>query len=322
MRVIEDAWSQELISLSSIATVGNFDGIHRGQQAVLEKIGSRAKAVRLESAVVTFDPHPLEVLRPERPPQRITVTEQKVSLIEGLGLDLLVVVRFSEEVSKTPAEQFVVDFLCGKLGVREIHVGSDFGFGHRREGDLGLLQRLGEQHGFSATGIEEQSLNGEVISSTRVRDAVRRGRVEKAAELLGRPFALVGRVVRGEGRGKGQGWPTINIEPEHQLLPENGVYASQVWLPSHDRVLDAVTNVGLRPTFADGDKRVVEAHLFDFDENLYAERVELSFAARLRAERRFPSVDELIQQISKDAETAREYLARPDCSELLRTISK
>ena len=322
MRIIDDAWNRETISESTVATVGNFDGIHRGQQRVLARVKERAEVLGVESAVVTFDPHPLEVLRPERPPQRITIAEQKESLITDLGLDLLINVRFTKEFSQTSARSFVEDLLFRKVGTREIHVGSDFGFGYRRQGNLDLLQALGEELGFVAEGLSEFEIDGDVVSSTRVRNAVREGRVEDAAVFLGRPFALVGEVVRGEGRGKEQGWPTINIEPEHLLLPANGVYASQVWLPARQRLVDAVTNVGLRPTFANGNTRVVEAHLFDFDEDIYQERVELSFAVRLREEKRFPSVDELIEQISMDAHRAREYLRREDCSVLLRTISR
>ena len=274
----------------------------------------------IDSAVITFEPHPLDVLRPERPPERITLGPQKRSLIEALGVDALVEVRFSPDFAATSAREFVEAFLHQKLDVREFYVGSRFGFGRNREGNLDLLEEMGESLGFRVDGIEEVAADGNTISSTRIRNAIREGDVEEAASMLGRTFAIVGEVIRGEGRGKQHGWPTINIEVEHQLMPAEGVYASQVWLPALNKTLEGVTNIGCRPTFPGGRDVVVETHLFDFESDIYGEKVELGFVARLRGEQRFDSVEDLIRQIGEDATLAREYLQRQDCSLIVPTL--
>jgi len=322
MQVIQDAWQYQESAGPTVATIGNFDGIHKGQRSVLETVTDRAAATGSRAAVVTFEPHPLTVLRPQRPLQRLTTPDQKRRLIERFGIDLLVNIEFTPEFSTTPARVFVEDFLHRRLGVTELYVGSAFGFGSRREGDLRLLQELGAELGFQPIGIDEVCSTGDVISSTRIRQAIREGRVRQAADMLGRSYAMSGRVVHGEGRGRDHGWPTINLAPDHDLLPADGVYASQVWIPMHQSVFGAVTNIGHRPTFPGGQDRIVETHVFDFGREVYGDRIELSFAKRLRGERRFPSVTELVEQIGKDAAAAREYLAHEDCSTLVPTLGE
>jgi riboflavin kinase/FMN adenylyltransferase len=303
-----------------VATVGNFDGIHLGQQLIIKKVVERAHALGVASVVVTFEPHPLDVLRPERPPERITLRQQKRSLIEALGVDFLVVINFSPEFASSSAREFVEEFLHHKLGVQEFYVGSRFGFGRNREGNLDLLREMGESLGFLVVGLDEVGCEEATISSTRIRNAVREGEVEKAASMLGRSYAVVGEVIHGEGRGKQHGWPTINIDVEHALMPAEGVYASQAWLPGLDLSLNGVTNIGRRPTFPGGRDLIVETHLFDFEQDIYGEKVELSFVKRLRGEKRFTRVEDLIQQISEDAVLAREYLGRQDCSDIVPTL--
>lgn len=320
MLVIQDAWKHESFPRPCVVTVGNFDGIHRGQGRVLARVRARAQAIGATAAVVTFEPHPLLVLRPERPVQRITTPAQKQELIRLQGMDLMAIIDFTPEFATTPATGFVEDLLHRRLGAAEIYIGSHFGFGHRREGNLELLRRLSGRLGYRVEGIPELHSEGSVISSTRIRQAVREGDVGRAADLLGRAFAITGVVVEGEGRGRVHGWPTLNVQVDHELVPADGVYAAQVWLPGLVQTLDAVTNVGRRPTFPDGDRRVVESHLFDFDGDLYGERVELAFVERLRGERRFPSVEDLTTQIGRDAQQAREYLSRDDCSTLVPTL--
>lgn len=320
MQILQDAWNHRDLPSPCVATVGNFDGIHRGQQRIIEIVVERAREMGIASAVVTFEPHPLDVLRPERPPERITLRQQKWSLIERLGVDFLVVIHFSPEFAATSARDFVERFLHRRLGVKELIVGSRFGFGRNREGDLNLLEEMGESLGFRAEGLEEVSCDVGTISSTRIRNAIRDGEVQAAAAMLGRSFAVIGEVIRGEGRGKQHGWPTINIEVDHQLMPAEGVYASQVWLPGSSLSLEGVTNIGRRPTFADAADVVVESHIFDFDQDIYGEKVELAFVERLRGEQRFGSVEDLVRQIGEDAAQAREYLARQDCSLIVPTL--
>jgi riboflavin kinase/FMN adenylyltransferase len=320
MLVIEDAWSRSELPGPAVATIGNFDGIHRGQRLILERVTHRATETGVLSAVVTFQPHPLRVLRPSEAPAQLTTALQKRELLRRLGLGMMLVIRFTPEFSEISARHFVEEFLCKRLVAREVYVGSRFGFGKEREGNLELLQEMGTQLGFRAEGVPELVHGEDPVSSTRIRRLIRQGGVHEANQMLGRPYTLTGLVVRGDGRGKVLGWPTVNIETSNEVLPADGVYASQIWLPSSRRLLRGVTNVGRRPTFPDGEDRVVESHLFDFVGDLYGEGVELSFLEHLRGERAFPSVRELTHQIELDAQAAREYLARKDCLDLIPTV--
>ena len=320
MRVVEDAWNGQDTLGPTVVTIGNFDGVHLGQRRILETVRERATATGVKAAAVTFEPHPLTILRADRPPQRLTLPAQKRLLLEAIGIDILAIVEFTTEFAATSAQEFVEGILHHRLGAQEGYVGAGFGFGRGREGDLAFLEDAASRLGFRAIGVDEVENGGELISSTRIRDSVRQGRVEDAARLLGRAYSITGTVVHGEGRGRGHGWPTINIDPDHELLPADGVYASQAWIPARGKVYDAVTNVGHRPTFEDSADRVVESHLFEFGREVYGERVELSFVKRLRGERRFPSADELVAQIERDASEAREYLRRGRCSTLVPTL--
>lgn len=313
MRVYRDAWERDDLPRELVATVGNFDGIHTGQRRILDLVIGRARETGLGSAVVTFEPHPLSVLRPEEAPPLLTTPTQKERLLEETGIGALVVLRFTPRFSRLPGRRFVRDFLVGKLAVREVYVGSSFSFGRDREGDLSLLQTTGDSFGFAAFGFEEVSLGGEPVSSTRIRAAVATGEVEEAARLLGRPYSLGGIVVRGDGRGRGLGWPTANLAVDNELLPADGVYVTRLHIPALGESLPSVTNVGTRPTVYDEHPRLVESHVLDFDRDIYGERVELELLLRLRAERKFPSPEALRRQIGQDAAAAREYFAAAGC---------
>ncbi len=209
-----------------------------------------------------------------------------------------------------PAGQFVRELLRGRLELQEIYVGRTFAFGHRREGSLELLQELGGELGFQAFGVEEVFWSGDRISSTRIRRTLSEGKVEEAAAMLGRPYSIAGTIVRGDRMGHRLGWPTINLAPEHKLMPLNGVYATRVYFASFPATFDAVTNIGTRPTVYENYQRVVESHILDFKADVYGKRVEVSFYKRLREERIFPSVMDLSAQIARDVEAAREMFAR------------
>jgi riboflavin kinase/FMN adenylyltransferase len=224
-----------------------------------------------------------------------------------LGVDVLLVIRFTPEFSQTRAERFVREFLGGALALAEVYVGAGFSFGHRRDGNLGLLQRLGPELGFTALGVAEVLHRGERISSTRVRQALAEGRVEEAGEMLGRPYSLVGAVARGDRMGQRIGFPTLNLDPESELFPADGVYAGQAHFPAFPATFDCATNVGTRPTLYENYGRVVESHVLDFSADVYGQPVELSFHKRLREERIFPSVMDLAAQIRQDVEATREY---------------
>lgn len=309
MHVIPDALAAADLPQGVVATIGNFDGVHLGQKAILEHVVARAGALGLPAVVVTFEPHPLAVLQPESAPLRLTTPAQKARWIAASGLDAMLVLRFTRELAATPAERFVREFLAGALEVKEVYVGAGFVFGRNREGDLALLERIGAERGFVAAAVPEVLLGGARISSTRIRRAVAEGRVEEAHEMLGRPYAIEGSVARGDRMGQRLGWPTINLASDNELLPGDGVYAGKAFFPGFPATFNCATNIGTRPTVYESYRRVVESHVLDFQADVYGQRVELSFYRRLREEKIFPSVMDLSAQIRQDVETTREYFA-------------
>lgn len=291
---------------NSILTLGNFDGLHLGHQELVRMIIRRARETGALSMVVTFRPHPLKILAPEKCPPLISIYEEKIKLFERLGIDVLVKIPFTLEFSAMPPEDFVRDVLCGTLGAKEIFVGYNYRFGKGREGDIRTLRGLGEKYGFTVREIEQIAFGGEVISSTKIRTLLREGDVEHAAKLLGRTYAITGIVVKGDGRGKGLGFPTANIAPKHSIIPADGVYA--VRLIVREKVYDGIANIGMRPTF---NKKVlaIEVHVFDFNEDIYGEDISLYFIRKIREEKKFKGAEALVTQIKSDIETAKEILS-------------
>jgi riboflavin kinase/FMN adenylyltransferase len=310
MIVVQDAFNASDLPRGGVGTIGNFDGVHRGQRSALDLVVARAAELGVPSVVITFDPHPVSVLRPDQAPPLLTTLPQKEKLLEEAGISVVLVVRFNPELSKIPARRFVREFLHEKLDLKEIYVGSSFVFGHGREGDLSLLREMGESFGFRAFGVDEVSYGGERISSSRIRRAISEGKVAEAMDMLGRPYSISGVIARGDRMGQKLGWPTINLVPENKLLPLDGVYASRVFFPKFPAAFDCVTNIGTRPTVYENYQRVVESHILEFKQNVYGERVELSFHKRLREERIFPTVMDLSAQIGRDVEATREYFSR------------
>ncbi|MEM7480091.1 MAG: bifunctional riboflavin kinase/FAD synthetase [Acidobacteriota bacterium] len=307
MPVVLDAFHATDLPSGGVVAIGNFDGVHRGQRALIDRVTERARALDVPAVVITFEPHPLAVLRPNRAPRRLTTPERKVDLLEEAGVDVVLVVKFTEEFARTTAGEFVEEFLHQKLGVREVYVGAGFVFGHEREGDLALLESSGAELGFAAGGVEVVTLRDERISSTRIRQAVAEGRTEDAREMLGRPYAIAGEVVRGDRMGQRLGWPTANVATGAELLPQDGVYATRLHIPSYPATFDSVTNIGTRPTVYENYQRVVETHILGFDSDVYGEAVQVQFFRRLREERIFPTIMDLSAQIGRDVEEAREY---------------
>jgi riboflavin kinase/FMN adenylyltransferase len=310
MHVVHDAYNSSDLPRSGVGTIGNFDGAHRGQRAILDRVVTRAGELGLPAIVVTFDPHPLAVLSPERAPVPLTTPRQKERLLEEAGIDAMLVIRFTPEFSRVPARTFVRKFLHERLDLKEIYVGESFVFGHRREGNVELLRQMGGELGYTVGGVDEVVYAGERISSTRIRRAVADGNVTEAAEMLGRPYTLEGTIARGDRMGQRLGWPTINVASENKLIPADGVYASRVCFPSYPATFDCATNIGTRPTVYENYQRVVESHILDFKADVYGQRVELQFYKRLREERIFPTVMDLSAQIGRDVEATREYFAR------------
>lgn len=309
MQVIQDAFRAGDLPRGGVATIGNFDGIHRGQRAILDRVVERARELGRAALVMTFEPHPLGLLRPERKPPLITPPEEKRRLLEEVGADAVLVLRFDGELAGTPAETFARRFLGDRLRLAELHVGEGFTFGRDRRGDLALLERVGREVGFEARVVDEVTHRGERISSTRIRRAVLEGRIEDAREMLDRPYSLSGVVALGDRMGKRLGWPTINLVPDSELIPADGVYAGEVYLPSFPGSFPCATNIGTRPTVYENYQRVVESHILDFSTDVYGEAVAIRFYKRLREERMFPTVMDLSAQIGRDVEATREYFA-------------
>ncbi len=290
---------------NSVLTLGNFDGLHLGHQELVKMIIRRAQETGALSMVVTFRPHPLKVLAPEKCPPLISIYEEKIKLFEKLGIDVLVKIPFTLEFAAMAPEDFVRNILCGTLGAKEIFVGYNYRFGRGREGDIRTLRNLGKKYGFAVREIEQIAVDGEVISSTKIRTLLRDGDVEHAAKLLGRAYAITGIVVKGDGRGKGLGFPTANIAPKHSIIPADGVYA--VRLVVREKAYDGIANIGMRPTF---NKKVlaIEVHVFNFNEDLYGEDISLYFIKKIREEKKFKGAEALVAQIKADIQVAKEIL--------------
>jgi len=290
---------------SSIITLGNFDGLHLGHQELIRKIILRAEETGGLSMVVTFRPHPLKILAPEKCPPLISIYEEKIQLLEKLGIDVLVKIPFTLDFAAMEPRNFVKNILVDLLGAREIFVGYNYRFGKGRKGNIQLLRDLGKELGFIVREVEQVSLSGEVISSTRIRQLLINGDVEHAAKLLGRPYALCGIVVKGDGRGRGLGFPTANIASRHSIIPSNGVYAVRLFV--RDKYYDGIVNIGMRPTF-DAKSMAIEVHIFDFDEDIYGEEITVYFANKIREERKFENAEALINQINADINIAKDLL--------------
>ena len=298
--------SQSINSQPTVLTIGVFDGVHRGHQHLISSAVARAGVLGFQSAVLTFDPHPDFVLHPDRGRLYLSSLERRATLIAALGVDVLVVLPFGTETTALSAAMFV-DQICTALPLRELWVGYDFALGRRREGDLARLGELGRERGFTVHPVEPLLIEGGPVSSSRIRAALGEGDVVLAERLLGRFFSVEGVVVEGDKRGRTIGFPTANVAFDNQLtLPADGVYVCEVEVgDTHHR---AVTNVGVRPTF-DGVRRTVEAHLLDFNGDLYGQHIGVTFRQRLRGEKKFNGIGELIEQITRDAQAAREYIA-------------
>ena len=286
--------------------LGTFDGVHLGHRQVIGSALERARERGLVAAVVTFDPHPLEVLRPDRPPRLLTTTERKIELVSALGLDELVAIPFTAELSRQSAEAFCDEVLVATLGARSVSVGANFHFGHDAAGDAALLRSRPE---FETDVVELVADEGESISSSRIRLLVDAGDVAGAARLLGAPYALAGTVKQGDRRGRELGIPTANLDvPEQQLLPAPGIYAATAGGETIEGDLPAAVSIGVRPTFGGGEL-LVEAHLIGFEGDLYGQVLQLEFLARLRDEERFDSAEDLVEQMKRDVEQARAVAA-------------
>jgi riboflavin kinase/FMN adenylyltransferase len=327
------ALDQVLGSAGAVVAIGNFDGVHRGHQELLARTCAAARRLGDRAVALTFDPHPARVLAPHLAPRLITSCERKLALLAEHGIELCLLEPFDAALARLGPAEFVERVLVRALRARHVVVGYDFTYGHKRSGNVAALRDSGQQHGFTVEAVEPVTVDGIVASSSRVRDLVSGGNLEAARRLLGRDFAIDGLVVRGAGRGRGIGIPTANLAPTSELLPEPGIYAvrcallpdppnaarsapgapcPEVETVAPDRVatsLAGAASLGTNPTFVDGGQLTLEVHLLDFSGDLYGRHMRVEFVQRLRPERRFREVDELLAQIRRDIEQARALLS-------------
>ncbi len=290
-----------------IVALGNFDGFHRGHQAVVGRAIERARAEGRPALVATFDPHPARFFAPEAPPFRLSTLDQRERLFGQAGADAMIVLHFDADLAAVRADSFVTDYLIARIGAAGVVTGGDFTFGHKRGGDVSMLCDHGALHGFSVDTVDPVLDAGEAISSTRIREALREGDCHAAARLLSRPFAIEGEVEHGDKRGRELGFPTANISLVNYLRPKFGIYAVRGRLPD-GRILDGAANLGVRPQFG-VSREWLEPYFFDFDGDLYGQILEVALIDFLRPETRFDSVEALVAQMRLDCDEARSRLA-------------
>lgn len=310
MLVLHDPLRQTDLPRRCVATIGNFDGMHVGHQQIVGGVIARARELGCLSVVVTFHPHPMAIVAPNRLPPQILTLEQKEEILAATGLDALLIVPFTPEFSRWTAERFIEEFMVKALQVREIRIGVDFAFGAGREGNLEKLKILGKRFGFDVVGVEDIRVRGIRVSSSLIRDAILKGAVQVAAMGLGRTYFLDGMVATGRRLGRKLGVPTVNVDPANELFPGSGVYVTTTSFGTFGRCFESVTNIGVRPTLYENYAMTIESHILDFDSNVYGDTVRVFFHRLLRREQKFRSAIELKDQIRNDIERARQYFQR------------
>jgi riboflavin kinase / FMN adenylyltransferase len=302
VNVLDPGWD---VPPASGVAIGVFDGVHVGHSTVLRRLVERADSAGLATGVLTFDPHPVQILAPDRAPLLLTSFDRRVELIRDLGVDWVGTLDLRQIRMMSP-ESFVAEVVAGRANGRLVSVGDDFRFGHDRRGDVAMLAREGGRYGLEVVPVHLVGDGKATISSSRIRALIAAGAVEEAARLLGRPHRLEGEVLRGDARGRDLGYPTANLAlPAGLIVPADGIYAVRV---GGAVVADGVASLGVRPTFGIGGTRLLEVNIFDFEDDLYGRRLEVDFIQRLRGEERFDSVDDLVTQMDRDAAAARRIL--------------
>lgn len=291
-----------------VLAIGNFDGVHLGHRALLERLVATARQHGLPPAVMTFEPHPRELFAPEQAPARLTSLREKLALLEGCGVEEVYLLHFSRKLAGLTAEEFIGRVLVQGLGVRHLIIGDDFRFGKGRAGDFGMLQAAGQQHGFGVEAMHTIEIGGERVSSSAVRDALGAGELEHAARLLGRPYCISGRVVHGDKIGRKLGFPTANIQLKRKRVALTGVFAATV-SGLDKRHLPGAASLGVRPTLGLGLRPVLEVHLFDFDQQIYGAHVTVHLLHKLRDEAKYDSMEALTAQIARDVQATQEYFS-------------
>ena len=296
------------IARPTVLTLGVFDGLHLGHQLIMQTVVARARAVGAVPTVITFEPHPREVLHPESAPPLLQTFDQKIEALGVLGIEQTIVIHFDKSFAQIRAQDFLRDVVVDRLQAKEVYLGCGFAFGHEREGNIDLLRAISESLGFFADEVPEVRLRGRRVSSSRIRELLQQGRVNLARRMLGRPYGVEGRVVRGAERGVKLGFPTANLHPQNRVIPRNGVYVTATLIEGAWR--RGATNVGTRPTFDSGAETSVETFVINWSGDLYGDVVRVRFLHRLRDEQKFSSVDELKSQIEHDVARAQDYFSR------------
>ena len=290
-----------------VATIGNFDGVHLGHQAVLGQLAEKGAALDLPTTLITFEPQPPEFFMRDKAPARLTSFREKFVTLNRYAIDQVLVLQFNASLANMEAEEFIRRILIEGLNVRHLVVGDDFRFGRQRKGDFALLEQAGREHGFSVVSMTSFRVDGERVSSTGIRSALAEGDFDRAERLLGRHYHMTGIVAHGDKRGRQWGFPTANIRMQRKVIPLRGVFAVEVFGLEHEPVF-GVANLGTRPTI-DGMRTLLEVHLFDFSDDIYGKRINVVFRHKIRDEVRFDSFDELKEQIGHDVVSAKEYFA-------------
>jgi len=310
MLVLHDPLRQTDLPRGCVATIGNFDGMHVGHQAIVRGVVERGRELGRPSAVITFEPHPLSIVAPNRMPKQILTIGQKEELLRGMEVDALLIVPFTHEFSRWTADRFIEDFLVRALRVAEVRIGRDFCFGAGREGNLERLEEAGKRFGFDVRGVDDVRIRGMRVSSSIVREAISKGTIRCVNIALGRTYFIDGRVATGRRLGRKIGFPTVNVDPANELFPGGGVYITTSRFESFNRSFESVTNIGVRPTLYENYAITIESHILDFDSNVYDDTVRLYFHELIRREKQFRSALELTEQIRRDIERTRGYFAR------------
>ena len=306
MVIFEETNSFSQLQESCVATIGKFDGVHLGHQLILDQLKQKAEQFDLPSLVILVEPHPEEffAIDADSCPARLTILQEKLELLESFGIDFVFQLKFDRQLSELSAEDYISEILVEGLGVKSFIVGNDFRFGHQRKGDFDLLSEAGKQFGFEVIETAGYERNGHRISSTYIREQLAKADFTLVEQLLGRPYSIKGEVVRGKQLGGDLGFPTCNINLQRLRIPLHGVYACEVRLA--DQCRPAAVNIGYRPTVTESGEALLEAHILDFNENLYGKTIEVVFHQKIREEEKFSGLDELKQQISTDVEQVRE----------------
>lgn len=289
-----------------VLTIGNFDGVHRGHQSLLQRLREEAGARGLQTAVVVFEPHPREFFSPDTAPVRLTNLREKLERFAEMGIDRVQVCRFDESFAQMSATDFI-HALCDRLNAKFVLIGDDFRFGRGRSGDFALMEKIAEQKGFQVAAMHSVLQSGIRVSSTAVRTALAEGNLRAAERFLGRPYSISGHVEHGDGLGSGLGFPTANIQMKHNRPPLIGVFAVRAYLEGGSAI-DGAASLGVRPTVQANGKPVLEVHLFDFAEKIYGKHLRVEFLHKLRDEMKFPDVQALIKQIALDVDSAKQWL--------------